>query len=170
MLRLKILSLNVRGLGSPTKSRQIVHELSFSKCDIALLHETHVSSKKQADKFEKLWNGNCFWSFGTGKSAGVAVLFSPNFCGKVISFLYDSDSRILSLLIACDHFKLNVVNINLLCSGSDRKSFFSGLHKYFILQGDLIISGDFSCIDNVLDKLNYSIVPSSDRNSLCSLD
>ena len=112
MSRLKILSLNVRGLGSPTKSCQIVHELSFSKCDIALLHATYVSCKKQADKFEKLWNGNCFWSLGTGKSAGVTVLFSPNFFGKVIPFLYDSDSRILSLLIACNHFKLNGIFIH----------------------------------------------------------
>ena len=111
MDRLKVLSLNVRGLGSSAKFRKIVLELNHLNCDVLLLQETHVSCKKQADRFEKLWKGQCFWSFGTGKSAGVAVLFSPNFSGKVIRFLFDSNGRILSLLIDFCNLTFNVVNI-----------------------------------------------------------
>lgn len=125
--------------------------------------------KKQADRFEKHWSGKCFWSFGTGRSARVAVLFSSNFCGKIVRFLFDSDGRILSLLINFNNSMLNIVNIYSPCSASDRKAFFSCLHEYFISQGELIIGGYFNCIDNVLDKLNCSIVPSSDKKSLCSL-
>ena len=79
MDRLKFLSLNVRGLGSANKSAKLVNELTHLNCDIVLLQETHVSCKKQAKKFEKLWKGECFWSFGIGKSAGVAIIFAPNF-------------------------------------------------------------------------------------------
>ena len=86
MNRLKVLSLNVRGLGSAGKSAKLVNELIYLNCDIFLLQETRVSCKKQAEKFEKLWKGECFWSFGTGKSGGVAVIFAPNFSGKVFVF------------------------------------------------------------------------------------
>ena len=83
---LKVLSINVPGLGSTGKSFKIVQELNHLNCDVVLLQETHVSCKKQAEKFEKLWKGKCFWSFGIGKSAGVAVIFAPKFSGNVIRF------------------------------------------------------------------------------------
>jgi len=169
MDKLKIISLNVRGLGSSDKSAKIIHELGLLNCDIVLLQETHVSCKKQAERFEKLWKGKCFWSFGTGKSAGVAVLFSLNFSGKVIRFLSDSDGRVLSLLIDVHGFRLNLVDIYSPNVISDRKIFFSCLHDYFLSQGDLVIGGDFNCVDNVLDKLNCSFVPLSDQKLLCSL-
>ena len=49
------------------------------------------------------------------------------------------------------------------------KYFFSDLHNYFLSQGLLLIGGDFNCIDNVLDKLNCSTVPSADKTSLVTL-
>ena len=48
-MQLKILSLNVRGLGSPSKVNSLCNELNFLNFDIALLQETHVSCPKQAD-------------------------------------------------------------------------------------------------------------------------
>lgn len=169
MNKLKIISLNTRGLGSSKKLQSIVHELNLLNCDVVFLQETHVSCRKQAVCFEKLWNGQCFWSFGIGKSAGVAVLFHSNFPGKIIRFLTDSDGRVLSLLINLTNFQLNIVNIYSPNTVSDRKTFFFRLHEYFISQGDLIIGGDFNCVDNTLDKLNCSIVPSSDKKLFCSL-
>ena len=169
MSKLKIISLNVRGLGSSSKSRKIIQELNYSNCDIILLQETHVSCKKQAEEFEILWRGKCLWSFGTGRSAGVAILFSLNFPGKTIRFLTDSEGRILSLLIDYYNSKLNLVNIYSPNTISDRKSFFSCLHNYFLPQGDLVIGGDFNCVDNVLDKLNCSAILLSDQKLLRSL-
>jgi len=97
-MRLKILSLNVRGLGSPSKVNSVCHQLELLNYDIVLLLETPVSCRKQAPAFGRVWRGNCYWSFGTGRSAGVAVLTSPYFSGYVQRFIFDSDGRILSLL------------------------------------------------------------------------
>ena len=169
MNRLKVLSINVRGLGSASKTFKIVQELNHLNCDIILLQETHVSCKRQAEKFEKFWKGKCFWSFGTGKSAGVAVIFAPKFSGNVIRFLFDSNGRILSLLIDFHNLYFNVVNIYSPNAVSERKMFFCDLHNYFLSQGLLLIGGDFNCIDNVLDKLNCSAVPSADKTSLVAL-
>ena len=168
MSKLKVLSLNVRGLGSSRKISQIVHELSLSHYDIIFLQETHVSCKRQADLFERYWNGKCFSSFGIRKSAGVAVLFSPAFSGK-IHFLSDSDGRVLSLLVELNSFKFNLVNIYSPNTASDRKTFSTCLHDYFISQGNLIIGGDFNCIDNAIDKHNCMCVLPMDKNSLCSI-
>lgn len=161
--------LNTRGLASPTKLQNIVNELNLLNCDVVFLQETHVSSCNQAACLEKLWNGNFFWSFGIGRSAGVAVLFRSSFPGRVIRFLTDTDGRVLSLLISVANFKLNLVNIYSPNTVSERKVFFSRLHEYFISQGDLIVGGDFNCVDNVLDKLNCSFVSSADQKLLCSL-
>ena len=169
MNRLKLLSLNVRGFGSASKSIKIVQELGHLNCDVFLLQETHVSCKKQADRFEKLWKGKCFWSFGTGKSAGVAVLFSPKFSGKIVPFLIDSDGRILSLLIDYHGLYLNIVNLYSPNAATDRKSFLFNLHSFFLSQGLLVIGGDFNCINNILDKFNCSVVPSADKTSLVTL-
>ena len=114
MTGLRIVSLNVRGLGSSEKLNKIVHELSILRCDGFFLQETRVSCRKQADRFEKFWNGRCFWSFGTGKSAGVAVIFSPNFSGKIIRFLTDCDGRVVSLLIDFRTSVLNLVDMHLI--------------------------------------------------------
>ena len=169
MERLRVLSINVRGLGSAAKSAKIVQELSNLSCDVILLQEPHVSCKKRAERFEKLWKGKCFWSFGTGKSAGVAVIFSSTFSGNIVCFLFDCNGRILSLLIDFHNLFLNVVNIYSPNAPSECKMFFSDLHSYFLSQGLLFISGDFNCIDNVLDKLNCSIVSSVDKTSLVTL-
>ena len=71
-MSLKILSINVRGLGTPTKCSLVLCELERLHYDLFLLQETHVSSKKQANHIASIWPSECFWSFGRGKSAGVA--------------------------------------------------------------------------------------------------
>ena len=116
-MRLKIFSLNVRGLGSRTKVNLLILILFFYK--------RHVSCPKQAKILERSRRGKCYWSFGTGKSAGVAVLLSPHFSGSVQRFLFDSDGRILNLLFTFGPLsKLNVINIYAPNLVSDRKTFF----------------------------------------------
>ena len=119
--RLKIISINIRGF---TKPSLIVQEPKLLGCDIAFLKETHVSSRRQAEKFERFWDGKCFWSFGVGKSAVVAIVFSPNFTGKIIRFLNDSDGRVLSLLVQLDSLKFNLINVYFPNSVSPCKSLF----------------------------------------------
>ena len=166
---LNILSLNCRGVGSSRKLNLVLHELNRLNYDIFLLQETHVSCKQSASRLDRAWKGKCFWSFGTGKSAGVATLLSPKFSGKILRFLHDSDGRILSVLVDLNNIKLNIVNIYAPNTVSDRKIFFEQLHDFFLSQGDLLIGGDFNCTDNVLDKFHSNVVVSTDKNSFKSL-
>lgn len=168
-MRLKCISINVRGLRAPSKRSLVVRKLAHLNYDIVFMQETHVSCKQHADEFERLWHGKCYWAFGANNSAGVAVLFSPSFSGQIIRFVFDSDGRVLSLLIKFGSLNFNLVNIYAPNNLSERKVFFERLHDYFISQGDLILGGDFNCVDNALDKFHSNEVPSSDKNCLCSL-
>ena len=135
-----------------------------------LLQETHVSCPKQAKTFERSWRGKCYWSFGTGKSADVAVLLPPHFSGSVQRFLFDSDGRILSLLftfgLSC---KLNLINIYAPNVVSERKTFFEQIHDFFLSKGDYLIAGDFNCVDRAIDKFQSDNVLSSDKSCLAAL-
>ena len=51
------------------------------------------------------------WPFGVGKSAGVAILFSPNFARKIIRYLHYFDGRILSILVEIDSVNFNLVTL-----------------------------------------------------------
>ena len=126
-------------------------------------------AKSRLKSLKSFGGENVFGSFGTGKSAGVAVLFSPSFSGKIVRFLIDSDGRILSLLIDYHSLCLNIVNLYSPNAALDRKIFLSNLHNFFLSQGLLVIGGDFNCIDNILDKFNCSVVPSADKTSLVTL-
>ena len=53
MASLRIVSLNVRGLGSSRKLNKIIYELNNLMCDVFFLQKAHVSCKKQAELFEK---------------------------------------------------------------------------------------------------------------------
>ena len=165
-MRLKCLSINVRGIVSRFKRELVSRELERLNYDVFLLQETRVSCKQQAEAFERLWRGNCFRSFGTGKSASVAVLFSPKFSGNVQRFLFDSDGRILSLLIHSSSFKFNLINIHAPNSVSDCKAFFEQLHNFFLSQGDYVIAGDCNCVDSAIDKFHSDDFHTSDKASL----
>ena len=153
-MALKIVSINARGISSPTKLDLFLHELARLNYDVYLLQETHVSNKQCADTIAARWGGNCFWSFGIGKSAGVALFTSPSFTGRVSRFQHDNDGRIFSALVLFNSLLFNIVNIYAPNTVSERKIFFDHLHDYFFSQGDLIIGGDFNCIDAPLDRLH----------------
>ena len=165
-MSLKILSLNVRGLGTPAKRFVVLRELERLNYDLFLLQETHVSTKRLADEIARSWPGQCFWSFGRGKSAGVALFVSPSFSGQISRFLFDSDGRVFSALVLLGSLSFNVVNIYAPNTVSERKIFFERLHDYFISNGSRIIAGDFNCIDNVLDRLRSSNTLLPDKRCL----
>ena len=52
---------------------------------------------------------------------------------------------------------------------SDRKAFFDRLHTFFLSPGDLILGGDFNCIDSDLDRLNIKSAFSADKRRLSVL-
>ena len=140
------------GLLRPLNGILSLTNFSLLDLDVILLQETHVSNKVQADEISKRWSGDCFWSFGTGRSAGVAMFVSPRFQGKISRFLFDSDGRVFSALIDFGSCKFNLVNVYAPNTVAGLRVFFQNLHQYFLCSCR-IIAGDFNCVDNKLDRL-----------------
>lgn len=124
---LKKVSLNARGLITPAKCDSVLHELSRSGFDLILLQETHAHSKSQADTISRKWHGSCYWSFGRGRSAGVGLLVSLKFQGEISRYIFNSDGRILSVLVLVGSIQFNIVNIYAPNTVSDRVTFFDQL-------------------------------------------
>ena len=129
----KLFTLNVCRLVTPAKRDSVLQGLSLLDLDIILLQETHVSNKTQADEISKRWSGDCFWSFGTGRKAGVAMFVSPRFQGKISKFLFDSYGRIFSALIDFGSCKFNLINVFAPNTVVGRKVFFSKFTPIFLV-------------------------------------
>ena len=70
----KLLALNVRGLNSSRKRRQVFRWLHLQRSDIIFLQETYSST----ETWEAKWGGKVVASHSTTHSKGVMVLFEPN--------------------------------------------------------------------------------------------
>ena len=73
----KLLTLNVRGLNSSRKRRQVFRLLHLQRSDIIFLQETY-SSTETIKRWEAEWGGKVVASHGTNHSKGGRVLFKPN--------------------------------------------------------------------------------------------
>lgn len=92
---LKFLTLIVRGFNNPTKRRAVLSYLEHSKADICLLQETHLLSKDCHRMKSRLFPTQMFSSSPT-KSAGVAILVSRSFPGKVMQKETEIRGRLLT--------------------------------------------------------------------------
>ena len=99
----------------------------------------------------------------------VVIFVSPKFSGKIIRCVHDTDGRILSLLVDFNSFKFNIVCLYAPNTVTDRKLFFNRLYTFFLSPGDLILGGDFNCIDSELDRLHIKSAFSTDKRCLSAL-
>ena len=143
---LKIITLNVRGLGNWRKRQFLAEFFVANKIDVCLLQETHVSSKFIADSWVKIWGGKCFWSFGTIRSRGVGIWFKKDLNFETINISNDSEGRLLSILVNFnDNYKIKFINIYAPVIPRDRRDFFGNILQYLsgphptVLGGTLIV-------------------------------
>ena len=72
----KLLALNVRGLNSSRKRRQVFRWLHQQQSDIIFLQETY-SSPESIKRWETEWVGKIVSSHGSSHSRGVMILSKP---------------------------------------------------------------------------------------------
>ena len=123
MDRLKICSLNARGLGDVYKCNAIFTYFRDMKADIILLQEAHVRDQVQSKQYKVEWGGQLYASCGETNSRGVITLIHPNSEVKVEAVKGDSTGRILCCEIL---FKDKLFTLcNLYAPNRDEAGFFS---------------------------------------------
>ena len=151
--RLKTCSLNVNGLQDETKRRNIFNFLRNQDCDIFLLQEVHAANLQECAKWTSEWEGQAFWSCGTSRARGVAILFKKNFNFNILYKNNDLEGRILSLCINIESTSIQLVNVYAPNIPTERKNFFNNIFNYAKLGFPTIVGGDFNCIEDVnIDK------------------
>ena len=110
MSDITIISLNVKGLQSDQKRRDIFNYLRNKKYSIIFLQETH-SSEKDEKCWTAEWGHKCFFSHGNTNSAGVMILFQNNFEYSVKNIIRDKSGRYIVMDITVEHYHLSIVNL-----------------------------------------------------------
>ena len=113
MARLKTCSLNVNGLQDETKRRNIFPFLKSQDCDIFFLQEVHMANSQERAKWTSEWEGQAFWSYGSSRARGVAILFKKNFNSNfnIVHQINDTEGRILTVCINIESVSIQLVNV-----------------------------------------------------------
>ena len=155
-----IASLNVNGLRTMDKAvpkrRKLFTWFKQLKLDAILLQETHSDSGLERI-IKSEWGGQAYFSHGDNRSRGVAILFNPDFDGKVNEVKTCSEGRYVVLSMELNH--TNVVLANVYGPNWDRPDSFSQFfHDCEEIDSDfLIIGGDWNFVFNIkMDRISAS--------------
>ena len=117
----KAISLNARGF---EKNADAFFNLIRKSYDFGFFQETLISDQKSISSLSSRWGGKSFWSPAIGKQGGVLVLINDRFDCEVLSWKRDSSGRLVSLLIAVDRSKFNLVCVYAPTNLTERREFF----------------------------------------------
>ena len=117
----KSISLNARGF---EKNADAFFNLIRKSYGFGFFQETLISDQKSIASLSSHWGGKSFWSPAIGKQGGVLVLINDRFDCEVLSWKSDSSGRLVSLLIAVDRSKFNLVCVYAPTNLTERREFF----------------------------------------------
>lgn len=154
---ISLISVNARGLRDMTKRKSFFLFCKGKNANIVFLQETH--SKSEDTLFWcKQWGDDAFFSHGTSRSAGVAILLK-NFRGQVISHKADEHGHWLILILNIDDLKFILINIYGYNNSTENRRLLEqiSLHldnfKLLYSTDNIIVGGDLNLVqDEFFDK------------------
>ena len=153
--RLKLISLNVRGLRNRNKRRAIFSYLKAQKATIFCLQETY-SSPEDEKVLSAEWGGNTLFLHGSSHSRGVCILLNPsNVTFRLQSVKQDLDGRFLIAKATMHDKSFFIVNIYAPTDYRDQDNFIRTLSEQLMSNtniSNVIIAGDWNTTLNPIDK------------------
>ena len=146
---LRMISLNVRGIGNFRKRRAMFTWCRKQKADVIFLQETH-STENCESQWKKEWGSLISFSNGTSNARGVAVLFKSKLDIVIMQELTDCKGRLLVLNVKIKDKSYGLVNVYGQNKDGEAVRFYQNLSltmQKMDLDGDdnVIIGGDFNC-------------------------
>ena len=150
-MALKILSLNVRGLGEVIKRRSIFNYYR-TRGDIICLQETHTSPEVEV-AWTAEWRGDILFSHGTNKARGICVLMPKGMLKETYNRFIDKDGQIIKFEIKVNDVPLLICAIY--APNEDKPHFFAKIAELCRSQPEnIMLIGDFNLVmDNNLDRI-----------------
>ena len=100
MVKLKIITCNVRGMIDSVKRKKIFMYSKINQADVVFFQKTH-SGKSCVNNCKSQWGGEMVFSHGTNKSCGVAIAFKRGLNIGIEKI--DRDTEKVILLGTTDH-------------------------------------------------------------------
>ena len=99
------------------------------------------------------WGGQCTWSPGSNRSAGVAVLIHPNSAAKLVDSKTDLAGRVVTALIDFHGHRFQLINVYGPNNHQECEIFFDNLWRFKHPNLESIVVRDFNCVlDIAIDK------------------
>ena len=150
----KLLTLNIRGLNSSRKRRQVFRWLHLQRSDIIFFKEIY-SSTETITRWEAECGGKVVTSHGTTHSIGVMAMFKPNLNVTINKTLADKNGRYILAETSIDETNIVFVNIYAPNDPSQQILFLRDLSSSVLsayANINLVLGGDFNCVMNAKDK------------------
>ena len=92
------------------------------------------------------------------KSRGVGVLLSSRLRYKLENFSHDQEGRLICLDLSMAGSKIRIINVYAPNNPAGRNQFINNLQNYLMTSKEIILGGDFNCIENLeLDKMGRNL-------------
>lgn len=156
---IRIVSLNVNGLGNPVKRSMAMNKLRKEKNEICLLQETHMS-KIEHEKLKKFGFKKTYYnSYSNSRQRGLAILISNSTPFEPIREIKDKEGTYIMVIGKIEQTTVTLVNVY--APPNADKSCFKTLFNTIALEmeGICICGGDFNTI------LNYGMETTSTKRS-----
>jgi exonuclease III len=167
MDNLKIVSYNCRGLNDVSKRADVFKYLKSLNAHIYCLQDCHFTSSMEKQIYS-LWDGECYFSFGTSNSRGVCILFNKcltNLNVKVHNQEKDTKGNVLILDLTIDNNRFTLCT--LYGPNNDTPLFYSKLFSLIETIGNesYILCGDFNLVLDVnIDYANYKTMNNNKKS------
>ena len=161
-MSLKIISINVRGLGDPIKRRAIFN-FYRARAEIICVQETH-SQQEQEVIWKAEWGGDILFSHGTSQSRGVCFLLPKGMLENVKSIERDDIGRMIKFELLVE--EMNITLCGIYAPNNDSPAFFDKIRSILNRCSEkIIIVGDFNLVmDTQKDRIG------SESNNNASLE
>ena len=149
--KLRICSLNCRGLRNKWKRLSLFKSLKEKQLDVICLQEAHIN-KTDIKTWEKQWGGNIYYNEGTNRSKGEVILISKHITGDV-HFIH-KEERIIAITIEYQGMRTYIINAYAPNDTNQKIEFFKRVKQIIneYCNYNVILCGDFNCVvSNNLD-------------------
>ena len=150
--KLKIVSINCRGLADKIKRLDVFNYFRKKKIDIVCLQDIHIE-QQNVDKISTEWRAEAVFSSFKSNARGVAILFNSTFDFKIIKTEVDRETMEKFIAIT-----------NIYGPNRDSPEFYSNIKNRMEQYHDTfhIMCGDFNI---VIDPILKIIVNVNNQNS-----
>ena len=167
---LKFISLNVRGIVSPSKRRKVFLWFANQRADVIFIQESHCI-KSKLNAFKRSWEGRSYYGLtDSAHSRGVGILFNPNLEVNICDTHSSNDGRKLLLNVDICGQLITLVNVYAPNNELDRITFYADLKEWISNLShninNVIVGGDFNCCLNQNDRSSQTHISDKSRNSL----